>query len=123
MNRTIGVESWNAVCTPMEALVAPGPRVTKQMPGPAGELAVRLGHEGRSAFLPVDDEADAVAQGMEAVEHGQKAFARHAEGDASTPCSTRHSTMRWPAGCAEVMARGSELQKKEAQFIDRLQAE
>ena len=33
MNRIIGVESWKAVCTPIEALVAPGPRVTKQMPG------------------------------------------------------------------------------------------
>ena len=33
MKRIIGVESWNAVCTPIEALVAPGPRVTKQMPG------------------------------------------------------------------------------------------
>ncbi len=33
MNRIMGEESWNAVWTPMEALVAPGPRVTKQMPG------------------------------------------------------------------------------------------
>jgi hypothetical protein len=33
MNSTIGVESWKAVCTPMAACVAPGPRVTKQMPG------------------------------------------------------------------------------------------
>ena len=33
MNRIIGVESWYAVCTPIEAFVAPGPRVTKQMPG------------------------------------------------------------------------------------------
>ena len=33
MKRIIGVESWNAVCTPIDALVAPGPRVTKQMPG------------------------------------------------------------------------------------------
>ena len=32
-NRIMGVESWKAVCTPMLALVAPGPRVTKQMPG------------------------------------------------------------------------------------------
>jgi hypothetical protein len=31
--RIIGVESWNAVCTPMDACVAPGPRVTKAMPG------------------------------------------------------------------------------------------
>jgi len=29
----IGVESWNAVCTPTEACVAPGPRVTKHRPG------------------------------------------------------------------------------------------
>jgi anion-transporting ArsA/GET3 family ATPase len=33
ITRIIGVESWYAVCTPMEAFVAPGPRVTKQMPG------------------------------------------------------------------------------------------
>ena len=33
MNRIIGVESWNATWTPMLALVAPGPRVTKPMPG------------------------------------------------------------------------------------------
>ena len=33
MKRIIGVESWWAMCTPALALVAPGPRVTKQMPG------------------------------------------------------------------------------------------
>ena len=33
MKRIIGVESWNAVCTPIEACVAPGPRVTKHTPG------------------------------------------------------------------------------------------
>ena len=32
-SRIIGVESWNAVCMPTAAFVAPGPRVTKQMPG------------------------------------------------------------------------------------------
>jgi hypothetical protein len=32
-NSTMGVESWNAVCTPIDALVAPGPRVTKHTPG------------------------------------------------------------------------------------------
>ena len=32
-NSTIGVESWNAVCTPIAALQAPGPRVTMQTPG------------------------------------------------------------------------------------------
>jgi hypothetical protein len=29
----MGVESWNAVCTPTLACVAPGPRVTRQTPG------------------------------------------------------------------------------------------
>ena len=64
----------------MLALVAPGPRVTKQMPGRPRELALRLGHEGRAAFLAAADEADAVAVLVEAVEHGQEAFAGHAEG-------------------------------------------
>ena len=80
MNSTIGVESWNAVCTPIAALVAPGPRVTKQMPGRPRQLAVRLGHVGRAALLAADDEADAVAVLVEAVEHGEEAFAGNAEG-------------------------------------------
>jgi hypothetical protein len=63
----MGVESWNAVCTPMAALVAPG-----------------LRHEGRAAFLPVDDEPDPVAVGVEAVEHGQIALARNPEGQLHT---------------------------------------
>ncbi len=29
----MGVESWNPMCTPALALVAPGPRVTMQTPG------------------------------------------------------------------------------------------
>ena len=33
INTTMGVESWNAVWMPMEALVAPGPRVTISTPG------------------------------------------------------------------------------------------
>ena len=32
-SRISGVESWNAVCTPTEACVAPGPRVTIAIPG------------------------------------------------------------------------------------------
>ena len=32
-NSSIGAESCIAVCTPIEALVAPGPRVTKHSPG------------------------------------------------------------------------------------------
>ena len=33
MNRIIGAESCSAMCIPCAALVAPGPRVTKQIPG------------------------------------------------------------------------------------------
>jgi hypothetical protein len=48
--------------------------------GAAGQLALRLGHEGRAALLPVGHEADAVGVCMEAVEHGEVTFTRHAEG-------------------------------------------
>jgi hypothetical protein len=33
MSSSIGVESWNAVWTPFDACVAPGPRVTMHTPG------------------------------------------------------------------------------------------
>ena len=46
----------------------------------AAQLALRLGHEGGAALLPAGDEADVVAVLVEAVEHGQIAFAGHAEG-------------------------------------------
>jgi hypothetical protein len=48
--------------------------------GPAGELALGFGHEGRATFLPVGDEADAVGMRMKAVEHREVTFARHTEG-------------------------------------------
>ena len=45
---------------------------------------MRLGHEGRAAFLATGDETDAILAGMQAVEHGKIAFAGNAEcmGDA-----------------------------------------
>ena len=46
---------------------------------PPRELALRLGHEGGAALLAAGDEADAVAVLVEAVQHGEKALARHAE--------------------------------------------
>ena len=60
----------------MLALVAPGPRVTKQMPGPAAQLALRLGHERRAAFLAAADEADVLAVLVKAVEHREDSFRR-----------------------------------------------
>ena len=78
MNRIIGVESWKATWTPALALVAPGPRVTKAIAGPAGHLAVGVGHVGDAAFLPADDEVD-LGRVVERVEHGEEAFARDRE--------------------------------------------
>lgn len=42
---------------------------------------MRLGHEGRAALLPVDDEAGPLAVGMKAVQHRQEALAGYAERD------------------------------------------
>jgi len=47
--------------------------------GSAGELCVCVGHVGRAAFLPADDEAQAIAMRMQAVEDGEVAFAGNAE--------------------------------------------
>jgi hypothetical protein len=69
------------VCTPIAALVAPGPRVTQQMPGRPVSLpyASALGHECRAAFLAADDELHLVAGIVEGIEHGQVRFSGHAE--------------------------------------------
>ena len=62
---------------PGEALVAPGPRVTKADAGAAGGLADRLRHHRRAALLPADRERDlAIVKG---VERREVALARHAE--------------------------------------------
>jgi hypothetical protein len=45
--------------------------------GLAGELALRLGHHGRAAFLAAHGHVD--GRVVQRVEHGQKAFAGHAE--------------------------------------------
>jgi len=52
--------------------------------GPAGQLALRLGHEGGAALLPAGHEADALAVLMEAVEDREITLAGNAEdiGDA-----------------------------------------
>ena len=41
---------------------------------------MRLSHEGGAALLAADDELDGFAVLVEAVQHRQIAFARHAEG-------------------------------------------
>ena len=62
---------------PGEALVAPGPRVTKQTPGTAGRLAHRLRHHRGAALLPAYGNGNIAV--MKRVDRGQIAFARHAE--------------------------------------------
>ena len=55
--------------TPTDACVAPGPRVTRQIPGPSRELPERLGHVGRAGLVPARDVADgAVDQAVEDVD-------------------------------------------------------
>ena len=71
--------SWKAVCRPTPALRRARAARHEADARPAAQLALRLGHEGRAAFLAAGDEADPVAVLVEAVEHRQKALARHAE--------------------------------------------
>ena len=71
----------------LEGRVQPDARIRRARPAgdeadarAAGQLALRLGHERRAALLAAGDEADALAVLVKAVEHGEVAFARHAEG-------------------------------------------
>ena len=66
-----------AMWMPAEALVAPGPRVTKQMPGWPVSRALAVGHHRRAAFLAADDGAD--RRIVQRVEHGEIGFAGHAK--------------------------------------------
>ncbi|MCY1351593.1 hypothetical protein D9M68_569550 [compost metagenome] len=52
----------------------------ESQPGTAGQLAAGFGHDRGTAFLAADNKAQLVAAAMEAVEHRQVAFTRHAEG-------------------------------------------
>ena len=76
-NTTSGVESWRAMWMPGEALVAPGPRVTKQTPGTAGRLAHRLGHHRGAALLPANGDGNIAV--VKRIDRSEIAFAGHAE--------------------------------------------
>src|ERR1700731_1380561 len=86
-NRIIGVKSWRATCSPAAALVAPGPRVTKQMPGApvalptasaimAGPPSLRA-RVGGAAFLAADGDRDRTV--MHGIERRDIALSRHAK--------------------------------------------
>jgi hypothetical protein len=74
---TIGIESWNAVWMPMDALVAPGPR--EHDARLARQSRVGIGHECGAGLVPRDDELDHLAPFVEGVENREIALARDAE--------------------------------------------
>ena len=67
MNSTIGVESCAALCRPIAAWQAPGPRVTHDDSGPSGELAVGFRHVRGAAFVPAGDRRDLAARVVQGV--------------------------------------------------------
>ena len=75
-NRIIGAQSCSAICTPCAALVAPGPRVTKQMPGRPVSRPARQRHHRRARLLSADRDLD--GRIVERVERGEIGFAGHA---------------------------------------------
>ena len=76
MNRIIGAESCSAICTPCAALVAPGPRVTKQIPGrPVSRPSVSAIIAAPASCRHTVDFDRRVVHG---VEGGEEGFARNA---------------------------------------------
>ena len=61
-----------------------GPAGDKTDAGATAQLALRFGHEGRSALLPAGNEADVLAVFVKAVEHSQVAFAGNAKTSVDT---------------------------------------
>ena len=76
-NTIIGVESWRAIWMPAEALVAPGPRVTKQMPG--RPVALPTASAMMAAPLSCRQTVSVMLLIVKRIERRQIAFARHAE--------------------------------------------
>ena len=76
MNRIIGALSCSAICTPWAALVAPGPRVTKQMPGrPVSRPSVSAMIAAPASCRQTVTSTPRI---VERVERGEIGFARHA---------------------------------------------
>ena len=76
MNRISGAESCSAIWTPCAALVAPGPRVTKQIPGrPVRRPSVSAIIAAPASCRQTVERDRGVAQ---RVERGEEGFARHA---------------------------------------------
>src|SRR2546423_6799943 len=101
MKRTIGVLSWNAVCSPMLALVAPGPRVTKQMPGrpvswPCASAMKAAPPSWRQAMKRIRS-----LYSWKPSSTARK-LSPGTPNTVSTPCAMRASTSAWPARRFEV---------------------
>ena len=68
------------MCTPIDALVAPGPRVTKHTPGRCVSLPAASAMKAAPPSWRLMTKWMLLAVLVEAVEHREVAFARHAEG-------------------------------------------
>ena len=105
MNRIIGVESCNAVCTPIAALLAPGPRVTKQMPGRPLSLPCA------SAMKAAPPSCRQAMKRMRCAcwwnpSSTARKLSPGTPNTVSTPWATRASTRAWPAiRCVMVVLR------------------
>ena len=100
--RSSASNSWRAMWMPGEALVAPGPRVTKQMPGRPVALPTASAIDGGAALVPADRERDVAV--VESVERGEIAFARHAE-DVAHAVDRQLVDQDFAAGARVVLCR------------------
>ncbi len=96
MNRIIGCGSWNATCTPMLALVAPGPRVTKHTPGrPVPNAFMAPSAQAMNAAPPSWRQVTVWIEpvSLSASSTGRK-LSPGTVNTRSQPCSARQSTSR-----------------------------
>jgi hypothetical protein len=82
-----------------------GPASDEGDAGPAGHLAVGLGHVGDAAFLTADDEVD-LGRVVQRIEHGQEALARHGE---DAIAALRHEIVDEDAATAARLGHGARL--------------
>ncbi len=103
MNRIIGAESCSAMWTPWAALVAPGPRVTKQIPGrPVSRPSVSA-IIAAPRLLPADRQLD--RRVIHRVERGEIGLAGDAK-DPLDPLGDELIDENLPAGAGLELGHG-----------------
>jgi hypothetical protein len=83
-----------------------GPAGDKTDAGPPAQLALGLGHEGRTTLLTAGDEADVVPVFMKAIQHRQIALAGHAKAGVHALC---HQGLHESVACHAGGWRGGVL--------------